>query len=165
MMNKTKWSALLLGSLLLAAPAAAETVKKLGFINTERIYQEANQAQRMVKDLETEFASRRKELEKMHGEGLALEQKVAKMKAGAERDRQFQALAEMTMRFRLAEARLAEEYDLRRSEEFAALQQSADKALLLVAQKGGYDLILKEVLYIDSKFDITDEVIREMNRH
>ncbi|MDO5059384.1 MAG: OmpH family outer membrane protein [Neisseria sp.] len=166
-MSKTrlwmKCAAAALAGSLLAAPAAAETVQKLGFINTERVYLESKQAQSMVKALEEEFAPRRAALEQQQAEGIVLQQKIAKTK-GAQREREVRKLAEMSRNFRLAEARLAEEYDLRRNEEFAALQQSANRALVSVAKKGGYDLIVQDVLFIDSKFDITDEVIREMNR-
>ena len=57
-----------------------------------------------------------------------------------------------------------EEYNLRRNEEFAALQQNADRVMLELIKKEGYDVIFKDVVFIDGKFDITEKVIQEMNR-
>lgn len=159
-----KTAAVLLAAGLAASPVWASAIQKLGFINTERVYQESKQAQTMMKALENEFAPRRAALMKLESEGMALQNKIAKAKPGAKRDRDVEKLAELSRRFRLEEMRLAEEYNLRRNEEFAALQHQANQALLTVAKRGGYDLILQEVLFIDSKFDITDEVLREMNR-
>ena len=62
------------------------------------------------------------------------------------------------------QAKLAEDYDLRRNEEFAALQRNADRVMIDLAKKEGYDLIVHDVIFINAKFDITDKVIREMNR-
>lgn len=160
--NKT--AAVLLAAGLAVAPVWASGIQKLGFINTERVYQESKQAQTMMKALESEFTPSRTALLKLENEGIALQNKISKAKPGPKRDRDMEKLAELSRRFRLEEMRLAEEYNLRRNEEFAALQHKANQALLAVAKRGGYDLILSEVLFIDSKFDITDEVLREMNR-
>ena len=51
--------AVLLGCALSTQVAAAEAVQKLGFINTERVYQESKQAQAIQKTLEKEFSKRR----------------------------------------------------------------------------------------------------------
>jgi len=32
-----------------------------------------------------------------------------------------------------------------------------------LAQRDGYDLIIQDVIYVNSKFDITDQVIRALN--
>lgn len=159
-----KWlGALVLGSGLMMQ-AHAESIQKLGFINTERIYRETTQAQNIQKTLEKEFAQRQAELEKMQQQGIALEQKVAAQQPGSERDQNIQKLNELKRKFLIAQAKFSEEYNLRRNEEFAALQQNANKAVIGLAKKNGYDLILQDVVFIDSKFDITDDVIKAMNR-
>ncbi len=72
-------------------------------------------------------------------------------------------LGELVQKFRLQQEKLAEEYNLRRNEEFAALQQNANRVIIDLAKKEGYDLILKDVIYVNSKYDITDRVIKAMN--
>lgn len=156
-------AAVLLGGLL-SANAWADTVQKLGFINTERVYQESKQAQAIQQTLLQEFADRQKQLDKMQQEGLALEQKLATLKPGAERNRLLEELGKLSHRFRTEQVRFSEEYSLRRNEEFAALQQKATQVIVDLAKKEGYDLILQDVVFVDGKFDITDKVILEMNR-
>ena len=87
-----------------------------------------------------------------------------KLKAGKARAAAMAELERQRREFRGSQAQLAEEYDLRRNEEFAALQNNANRVILELAKKEGYDLIVHDVIFIDAKFDITDKVIREMNR-
>nr|WP_253247058.1 OmpH family outer membrane protein [Neisseria dumasiana] len=150
--------------LSLMGNAVAEGVQKLGFINTERVYQESKQAQRIQKTLEKEFDSRQKALDKIRKEGEAVEKKLAsgKLSQSAHEDA-VRELGELVQKFRLQQAQLAEEYNLRRNEEFAALQQNANRVIIDLAKKEGYDLILQDVIYVNSKYDITDSVIKALN--
>ncbi|UOO85538.1 OmpH family outer membrane protein [Neisseria dumasiana] len=150
--------------LSLMGNAVAEGVQKLGFINTERVYQESKQAQRIQKTLEKEFDSRQKALDKIRKEGEAVEKKLAsgKLSQSAHEDA-VRELGELVQKFRLQQAQLAEEYNLRRNEEFAALQQNANRVIVDLAKKEGYDLILQDVIYVNSKYDITDSVIKALN--
>ncbi|MDO4640482.1 MAG: OmpH family outer membrane protein [Neisseria sp.] len=148
-----------------AANALAEGVQKLGFIDTERVYRESKQAQRIQSTLQNEFASRQKKLQKMQQEGEALEKRLAEGKIpAAEREAAMKKLAEMIQEFRLEQAKLTEDYNLRRNEEFAALQQNANRVIVDLAKREGYDLILQEAVYVTGKFDITDQVIKLLNR-
>nr|WP_231718138.1 OmpH family outer membrane protein [Neisseria sp. 74A18] len=160
-MGKLAVAALGLG---LMGNAVAEGVQKLGFINTERVYQESKQAQRIQKTLEKEFDGRQKALDKIRKEGEAVEKKLAsgKLSQSAHEDA-VRELGELVQKFRLQQAQLAEEYNLRRNEEFAALQQNANRVIIDLAKKEGYDLILQDVIYVNSKYDITDSVIKALN--
>ena len=65
--------AALLGFGLMNQAVAAEAVQKIGFINTERVYLESKQAQRIQTTLEKEFRSRQDALQKLQQEGEKLE--------------------------------------------------------------------------------------------
>ncbi len=160
-----RWSAAaLLGCGLLSPAVAAENLQKLGFINTERVYQESKQAQNIQQTLEKEFSSRQKALQKLQAEGEAAEKTLASGRLqGAAREEAVKRLGELVRQFRLQQAQLAEEYNLRRNEEFAALQQNANNVIVDLAKREGYDLILQDAVYVDSKFDITDSVIKALN--
>lgn len=157
-------SAAVLGLGLTAQVAAAEAVQKLGFINTERVYLESKQAQSIQTTLEKEFGSRQKALQKLQEEGASLEKKLAENRLeGAERQAAAKKWGELIQSFRREQASLAEDYNLRRNEEFAALQQNANRVILELAKREGYDVILQDVIYVNSKYDITDSVIKALN--
>lgn len=158
-----QWAAALAAAACLAAPAAAESVRKLGFIDVDRVYRESKQAQSIQAKLDEEFAPRQKRLEQMQQEATGLERKAAAAK-GKARDGLLADLQRRNQTLRSEQAKLAEDYDLRRNEEFAALQRNADRVMIDLAKKEGYDLIVHDVIFINAKFDITDKVIREMNR-
>lgn len=156
--------AVLLGCSLSTQVAAAEAVQKLGFINTERVYQESKQAQAIQKTLEKEFSKRQAALQKLQQEGLKLEKQLAENKMqGAEREAAARKWSDLVQKFRKQQAQFAEDYNLRRNEEFAALQNNANRVIVQLAKKEGYDVILQDVIYVNSKFDITDSVIKAMN--
>lgn len=145
-----------------AAAAQAQGIQKLGFIDTERVYQQSTQAQQIQNTLQREFGQRQQALQ-------ALRSRVAQLKADFIRSGRNQTQIGSELLTAEAElmrqtAEFTEDYNLRRHEEFAALQQHANGIIAQIAQRGGYDLILSEVVYVDNKFDITDEVIRELNR-
>ena len=75
-----------------------------------------------------------------------------------------QKLDALGRQFRTEQAQLAEDFNLRRNEEFAALQQNANQVIVSLAKREGYDLIIQEAVYVNSKFDITNEVIKSLNK-
>ncbi len=149
---------------LLALPAAADGVQKLGFIDTERVYQESTQAQRIQTALQNEFGSRQQALQQLRNQGIALKTRLDQGRlSAAERRRTEQQLIALDRDLRRQAAQLTEEYNLRRNEEFAALQQTANRVITDLARRDGYDLIIQDAIFVNSRFDITDEVIRALN--
>ena len=132
----------LLGSLAAAVPAQAQEFRA-GFVNTDRIFREANTAKAAQAKLEQEFSRREKELvdmgnslksatEKFEREAptMAESQRTARQRQLVDQDREFQ----------------------RKRREF---QED------LGARKN--EVILQEAVYINPKHDITDKVIKAMN--
>ncbi|OSI12426.1 OmpH family outer membrane protein [Neisseria canis] len=158
-------TAALVLSCCMAGGALAEGVQKLGFIDTERVYRESKQAQRIQTSLESEFASRQNKLQKMQQEGEALEKRLASGQIPeTEREAAVKKLTDMIQEFRLEQAKLTEDYNLSRNEKFAALQQNANRVIIDLAKKEGYDLIIQDAVYVTGKFDITDQVIKLLNK-
>ncbi|MCF7520997.1 OmpH family outer membrane protein [Neisseria sp. ZJ106] len=151
---------------LAAAANAAETLQKFGFINTERVYLESKQAQDIQHTLDREFGSRQQALQKLQQQGEALEKKLMqKNLAAAERQTLNSQWEKLAQQFRREQAQLAVDYNLRRNEEFAALQQNANQVIIELAKKEGYDVIVQDVIYVNSRYDITDSVIKALNAH
>lgn len=156
--------AALVGLGIMTQTWAAEAVQKIGFINTERVYLESKQAQGIHAKLEKEFGSRQKALQKLQLEGAALEKKLAgKQLQGREREKAEKQWSDLVQRFRRTQSELAEDYNLRRNEEFAALQQNANRVIIELAKQESYDVILQDAIYVNGKYDITDSVIKALN--
>lgn len=154
-------AAVLLG-LFTAQTAAAEALQKVGFINTERVYQEARQAQNIQQTLEKEFGKRQEKLNRLQAQGVALEAQLATASPEV-REAKAKQWSELVKTFRREQAELAADYNLRRNEEFAALQNNANRVIVELAKREGYDVILQDVIYVDRKYDITDSVIKALN--
>lgn len=153
--------AALLGFGLMNQAAAAEAVQKIGFINTERVYLESKQAQRIQTTLEKEFRSRQDALQQLQQEGEKLEKSLSEGKLqGKEREAAAKRWGELVQQFRKKQAELAEDYNLRRNEEFAALQNNANTVIRNIAEKEKYDLIVQEAVFVTQQYDITDRVIK-----
>ena len=73
---------------------------------------------------------------------------------------QYVGVREKQLPSRAASAELTEEYNLRRNEEFAALQRKANEIIFNIIETEHYDAMLSEVIFIRGEFDITDRVIK-----
>ena len=150
----------------LAAMAAQAQEFRVGFINTDRIFKEANTAQQAQKKLEQEFSKREKELndagsalktavEKFERDASTLSesQRVARQKQLGEQDRDFQR----------KRREFQEELNARKNEEFQLVLEKANRVIRQVAEAEKYDLVLQEAVYINPKHDITDKVLKAIN--
>lgn len=150
--------------LMSAGSVWADGLQKLGFIDTGRVYQESKQAQAIQQALDKEFAPQQRRLQEMQKQGLALKKDIESGKiSAAEREAKVKQMLLMDQQYKQMALGLTEDYNLRRNEEFVSLQQNANRVISDLAKKEGYDLILQDVVYVNSKFDITDQVIKSLN--
>ena len=139
---------------------------KMGFVNTERIFREANTAKQAQSKLEQEFSRREKELvdagsalktasEKLEREAptLSESQRTSRQKQLVEQDRDFQR----------KRREFQEDLNSRKNEEQQVVVERANRAVRQVAEAEKYDVILQEAVYINPKHDITDKVIKALN--
>ena len=150
--------AILFAALAFATAAQAEDFR-VGFVNTDRIFREANTAKAAQAKLEQEFSKREKELndmgnslksasEKFEREAptLSESQRAARQKSLIDQDREFQ-----------------EDLNARKNEELQQVLDRANRVVRQVAEQEKYDLILQEAVYINPRHDITDKVIKALN--
>ena len=148
------------------ASAWAETVQKIGFVDTDRVYRESKDAQSINKTLEKEFGTQFTHLRKLEKQGVELQKLLLSNKlASSEQKRQQERMAKINKEYLTLKSSTDEEYSLRRNEEFASMQQKANQALIELAKAENYDVIVKDVVYVRSDFDITDKLIKIMNRN
>jgi len=150
---------------MLAMPLWAQDFR-VGFINTDRIFREANTAKVAQTKLEQEFSKREKELvdlgnslktnsEKLERDlpTLSETQRTTKQRQLADQDREFQR----------KRREFQEDLNARKNEELQMVLEKANKVVKLVAEAEKYDLILQEAVYINPKHDITEKVIKAIN--
>ncbi len=158
----------LLVALGLAAAACSSWAQefRIGFVNTDRIFREANAAKAAQTKLETEFAKREKELidigntlktasEKFEREAptLAENTRNTRQKQLVEQDRDFQR----------KRREFQEDLNARKNEELQAVLERANRLVKQVAEAEKYDVVLQEAVYINPKHDITDKVLKALN--
>ena len=157
--------ALLLGSIAVAAPAQAQEFKA-GFVNTDRIFREANTAKAAQAKLEQEFSRREKELVDM---GTTLKTATEKFErdaptlAESQRSTRQRQLVDQDRDFQRKRREFQEDLNARKNEELGQVLERANKVVKQVAEAEKYDVILQEAVYINPKHDITDKVLKALN--
>lgn len=157
---------LLLASALVAVSFGSTAAElKLGYINTERVYREAAPAVLVMKKLEKEFSDRRTELKKMEARAKDLATILGKSSLNiADRKQYEREMAALDRDYRAKGRELAEDFNLRRNEEFAAVQERANRTIKQIAEREQFDLILQDAVYINPKYDITAKVLKELEK-
>ena len=156
---------LTLASGLVAGAAFAQDFR-IGFVNTERIFREANLAKAAQVKLEQEFSRREKEVQ-----GLAAALKTASEKFEREaptlpesqRSSRQRQLVDLDRDFQRKQREFQEDLNLRKNEELQQVLERANRVVKQVAETEKYDLILQEAVYINPKHDITDKVLSSLN--
>lgn len=157
--------ALLLGTLAIAAPAHAQEFKA-GFVNTDRIFREANTAKAAQAKLEQEFARREKELVDLGNTLKTSSEKFereAPTMAESQRTTRQRQLVDQDRDFQRKRREFQEDLTARKNEELSQVLERANKVVKQVAEAEKYDVILQEAVYINPKHDITDKVIKALN--
>lgn len=160
---------LLLACILPATmPAAAQSADiKIGFVNTERVFRDSQQALKAQKKLEKEFQGRDQEIQKMIKQARDLQSYLEKeglTLSETERAKKQRELANLSRDLQHGQREFREDLNQRRNEEFASVQERARKAIVEIAEKEKFDLIVENVVYASSRVDITDRVLKSLDR-
>ena len=155
----------LFGVLALAAQAQAEDFR-VGFVNTDRIFREANTAKAAQAKLEQEFSRREKELNDL-GNGLKVLsdkfEREAPTLSETQRAQRQKQLLDQDRDFQRKRREFQEDLNARKSEELQQVLERANRVVKQVAEAEKYDVVLQEAVYINPRHDITDKVIKALN--
>lgn len=154
---------LILASAFVAAPAVAET--KIGFVNTEKLLREAPLSVAAQKKLEREFSARQQNLQKLAKQARELQAQLDKdgvTMSDSERKSKERELSNHSRELQRQEREFREDLNLRRNEELGQIQERARKTIQEIAKAEKYDMILEQAVYVDSKSDITDRVMKAL---
>ena len=157
--------ALLLGASALLAHAQAEEVR-IGYVNTDRIFREANTAKAAQTKLEQEFSKREKELIDLGNTIKTVSDKLereAPTLSEAQRNSRQKQLVDQDREFQRKRREFQEDLNARKNEELQQVLERANKVVKQVAEAEKYDVVLQEAVYINPKLDITEKVIKALN--
>ena len=150
-------------ALLLSGTASAQS--KIGFVNTQRIFDESEPAKRASKKLEGEFAKREKEINdlgtRLRTESEKLE-KDGPVLSESQRNQRQRVVADLDRDFQRKQREFREDVSQRRNEELAAVLQLANATLKDIAAKEGYDAIFQDAAYANPKLDVTQKVLEAL---
>ena len=141
---------------------------KVGFVQVDKILQEAPQTIESNKKLEKEFSSR---TDKLKADVKSLKEKESSFSKEAltmkdsERGTKEKSLSQLRVDVQRIERELREDINIRRNEELGGLQEQINKAVTSVAKAEGFDLVLYNgVAYASEKIDITDKILKSLGK-
>ncbi|MBU3644679.1 MAG: OmpH family outer membrane protein [Candidatus Methylopumilus sp.] len=159
---------LLLSSLILSSYTLNAAELKIGYVQVEKILQDAPQTTESSKKLEKEFAPRSQELEKMQKQIRDLETALDKdslTMSETDRKNKERDVSNIKIEFQRKQRELREDVTMRKNEELAALQDRINKAVTAVSETEGFDLVVYSgVAYASKKIDITDKVLKSLGK-
>ena len=153
-------------SLLAGLSFSAFADFKAGFVNTDRVFREANAAKTAQTRLEQEFSKREKELIALRDNlkrGSDVFERDAPTMSESQRVTKQRDLVEQDREFQRKRREFQEDLNARKNEELATVLDRANKVVKQVAETEKYDVILQEAVYVNPKLDITDKVIKALN--
>ena len=156
-----------LGLIIVAAGFSAGAQEfKVGVVNLDRIFREANSAKAAQTKLEQEFSKREKELTDLAAQLKTQSDKFereAPTLAESQRTVRQRQLVDQDRTFQTKRREFQEDLSARKNEELQQVIERANKVVKTLAENEKYDLILQESVYVNPKHDITDKVIRALN--
>ena len=141
---------------------------KVGFVEVQKILQEAPQTIEINKKLEKEFNVRSDKLKidikALNDKQTAFNKDSLTMK-DSEKETKVKGLDQLRIDIQRKDRELKEDFNLRKNEELAALQDQVNKAVLSVAKAEGYDLVVYNgVAYASKEIDITDKILKSLGK-
>jgi outer membrane protein len=161
----SKCAVLFAASLFSIATHAQET--KIGFVSTERIFREATPAKTAQVKIEQEFSKREKELQDLAARIKSMSDKLDKEAAvlsESDRGKRQRDLTDLDKEFQRKQREFREDLNQRRNEELAIVLERTNKVIKQIAEAEKYDIVFQEAVYISPRIDITDKVLKALNK-
>jgi len=146
--------------------AAFAQDSKIGYINTQRITTESAIAKAAQVKLEQEFSRRGKEIGDLQASLKTFSEKFERdtpTMTESQRGSRQKEFAELNRDFQRKQREYQEDLNGRRNEELQQVLEKATKAVRVVADAEKYDLVIQEVVYSNTKHDITEKVLKILN--
>lgn len=157
----------LLAACLLPFMTAQAQESKIGFVSTERIFREAAPAKAAQAKIEQEFSRRDKDLQDMAARLKVMSEKLDKDAAvlsESERVKRQRDLTDLDKDFQRKQREFREDLNQRRNEELATVLERTNKVIKQIAETEKYDIVFQEAVYASPRIDITDKVLKALNK-
>lgn len=162
-----KYAALLFLLFTSFGAVQAQESAKIGFVNTERIFREANPSKAATAKIEQEFSRREKELQEMASRLKSMSDRLDKdgpILAESDRMKRQRELADLDKDFQRKQREFREDLNQRRNEELATVLERTNKVIKQIAEAEKFDIVFQEAVYISQRIDITDKVLKALNK-
>jgi outer membrane protein len=153
--------------LLCLTPLAQAQESKIGFVNTERIFREATPAKSAQVKIDQEFSRREKELQDLSARLKTMSEKLDKEStviAESDRLKRQRELADLDKDFQRKQREFREDLNQRKNEELATVLERTTKVIKQIAEAEKYDIVFQEAVYASPRIDITDKVLKALNK-
>jgi len=161
---KSMIKAILVAVFLFQSVVRAES--RIAAVNINNLMEQAPQTQLASDEMEQRFADREKNLVLERNAIRELEEQYKRDKEGMSSTKQEemeQYLRDKLRDYKRDSDNFTEDFNMARNEALDRLQNDVYKAIVNVAEKEKYDLVLSEsVLYASGRMDITDKVLLEL---
>lgn len=159
----------ILGLGLLSATSSVSAQElKIGYVNVVKIIEQAPQGDAALKKLESEFGPRDRQLRKTRDTIKSLEEELEKnelvLKDSDRREKE-RDLRDLKRKLQRQTQEFREDYGIRRNEELRELEKIVHKAIVEIAKKENFTLVIHQgVVYADNQIDITEKVLKKLNQ-
>jgi outer membrane protein len=156
----------LTAAIALAGFSASAQELKIGIVNLDRIFREANSAKTAQTKLEQEFGKREKDLNDVATQLKTLSDKYereAPTLSETQRATRQKQLVDQDRDFQRKRREFQEDLNARKNEELQQVIERANRVVKTLAEAEKYDLIVQEAVYVNPKHDITDKVLKSLN--
>ncbi|MDO8789685.1 MAG: OmpH family outer membrane protein [Sulfuritalea sp.] len=156
---------LLASAVLLSFSAGVLAEGKIGFVNSQKILNDAPQAARAKKKIEKDFEKRDQDLQRiakqLQGMQENLDKNAVTMAEGERRTKE-REFADLNRDFQRKQREFREDLSQRQNEEMAAIFERVNKIIKQIAEAEKYDIIFQEAVYANPRIDITERVIKAL---
>jgi outer membrane protein len=155
----------ILFGLIVMTSSVALAESKIGFVNSQKILNEAPQAAKAKKRIEKDFEKRDQDLQKMAKQLQTMQEALEKngvTMAESDRRNKEREFGDLNRDFQRRQREFREDLSQRQNEEMAAIFERVNKVIKQIAEAEKYDIIFQEAVWANPRIDITDKVIKTL---
>ncbi|MBX2867487.1 MAG: OmpH family outer membrane protein [Acidiferrobacterales bacterium] len=151
--------------LSLAVFSQSAFAEKIGYVDARRLVDESPQGEAQLKALEEEFSARNREIKgkfEIYRAAEADFQKNGLLLSPEEQEAKKAELAQMQRELKRDQRDYNEEYGAKRNAGLGTLQKVISDAVIFIAERDKYDLIVQEAVFASKAINLTDTVLEEL---